>query len=95
MGKGMGLLDLPGLPGLPFSSSNSEGFPLSSIVFTCFPMFCASEKRHGSIVLRFSTSVGASSVEEDRLASQAAKHGNTKKKARSEIMTRFMTIEDN
>ena len=48
------------------------------LFFHVFSIVFRSEKRHGSIVLRFSTSVGASSVEEERLGS----HGNTKREAR-------------
>lgn len=68
-----------GLPGLPFRLFQFWMFSL--VIFPCLLCF-ASEKRHGSIVLRFSTSVGASSVEEDRLGSQAWKQ---KKEARSEM----------
>ena len=48
------------------------------LVFHLFFPWFSHGKRHGSIVLRFSTSVGASSVEEERLGS----HGNTKREAR-------------
>ena len=69
-----------GLPGLPFRLFQFCMFSL--VIFPCFLLCFASEKLHGSIVLRFSTSVGASSVEEDRLESQAWKQ---KKEARSEM----------